>query len=313
MNKKIKDYIYTIYELTKRNMIIFFKNKTTIFFSLIAPVLILFIYLVFMSDMQTELILDSYPNITLNKTEVNSLINSWLIAGIVGIASLTVALNSMFITILDREKKTINDFKASPINNINLTLSYFISAFIITFILTLSFIIIGNIYLIISGGNMFLFNFKETIWIILLLIISTLSSVIILMFITSFFEKTSTAASFTGVFTALIGFLIGAYLPISYLPKYIQNIANLLPGSHVTALFRQVFMEKILSSNEFVSEIPKSFIIEVKNNYGYNLILFDHELSKSFMVIYILLTSFIFFGLLIGINKIRDKSTKNGN
>lgn len=307
--KKFKDNIYNINQLTKRNMLIFFKNKTTIFFSLVAPILILVIYILFLGDMQLSLVLESYPELNLSTSEVKGIINAWVISGIVGISLLTVALNSMFIAISDRERNIINDFKASPVKSVNLTLSYFISAFIITFILATLFIIIGNVYLIITSGSMFFFSFLETLKIIGLLIVASLSSVITLMFITSFFNKTSTAASFTGIFTALIGFLIGAYLPVSFLPKNVASFANLLPGSQATALFRNIFMNKAFNSPGVINNVDVNLINSLKDQFGFNIYIFNYELKPYVMVIYLILTTIIFFllNVLVGKHK-KDKN-----
>lgn len=304
---KIKNDFYNLSQLTKRNMLIFFKNKTTIFFSLIAPILILTIYILFLGDMQVGLIMDSYPNLNLSTKEVKSIVDAWVISGIIGIALLTVALNTMFISILDRERNIINDFKASPVKSVNLTLSYFVSAFIITFILAAAFLMIGNLYLIIINGSIFIFSFMEIIKLIGLLIISSLSSVIILMFITSFFDKTSTAASFTGIFTALIGFLIGAYLPISFLPNSVASFSNLLPGSQATALFRNIFMNKVLNSTAIIDKVDITFINSIKDQFGFNLYVFNIELQVYFMIIYLVITTLFFFLINVLLSKYRNK------
>ncbi|HOE15109.1 MAG TPA: ABC transporter permease [Candidatus Paceibacterota bacterium] len=294
---RLKDNLYNIKELTKRNMLIFFKNQTTIFFSLIAPILILVLYVLFMGDMQVGFLRDNYPSVNLSDQELKGIINAWVISGIIGIASLTVALNSMFITISDKETKVINDFVASPVKQVNLTLSYFISAFIITFSLTLLFTIIGSVYLIIASGTMFVFTFTEVLLLLLTLILSTFSSVIILMFITSFFNKTSTAAAFTGIFTALIGFLIGAYLPVSFLPKNVASIANLIPGSQATSLFRNLFMNKILNDPTIINQVGIDFINQIKIEFGFNLYIFNFQLKPYMIILYLLATTIIFFFL----------------
>lgn len=304
---RLKDNIYNIKELTKRNMLIFFKNKTTIFFSLVAPILILVLYVLFMGDIQVGFIKDSFPALNLTDKEIKSIINAWMISGIIGIASITIALNSMFITISDKETKVIHDFIASPVKQINLTLSYFISAFIITFSLTTLFTIVGSLYLIITSGTLFIFTFTEILLLLLTLILSTLSSVIILMFITSFFSKTSTAAAFTGIFTALIGFLIGAYLPISFLPKNVASIANLIPGSQATSLFRAIFMDKILSNNTFINKVGIDFINTIKLEFGFDLYVFNLQLKPYMIITYLLVTTIIFFILNVLLNKFLAK------
>ena len=310
MQNKLKNYAYNIYELTKRNMLIFFKNKTTVFFSLIAPILILVIYILFMGNLQVNMIKDQFPDLNLTEKEILSITNAWMIAGIIGIACLTVALNSMFIAISDKERRVIDDFTASPVKLINLTLSYFISAFILTFLICFIFMTIGSLYLIITGGGHYIFSFYEFLQLIGILTLSSLSAVIGLMCITSFFNKTTTAASFTGIFTALIGFLIGAYLPASVLPKSIQNFANLIPGTHSTALFRQIFMNKVLNTQSITSKVSPEFIIQIKEQFGFNLSLFGYELNQAHMIVYLSVSIIIFFILYIVINKLKAKTKR---
>ncbi|MGE4341581.1 MAG: ABC transporter permease [Bacilli bacterium] len=280
----LNNYLYNIYHLTRRNILIFFQNKTTLIFSMMAPILILVIYILFMGEFQTDTIRAMLPPDTrVSDAEIAMVANAWMIAGILGISSLTISLNSMFVAISDRERGIVDDFTASPVRLVNLTLSYFISAFIITFVLSLVFLIVALLYLFFSSGISFtLANVGELLGILTL---SSLSAVIFVMCLTAFFKHTSTAASFTGVFSALIGFLIGAYLPSSILPLSIQNVANLLPGSHATGLFRVVLMNPIFERLSTV--IPEATLNEIKNNYGFSLNLFGGELNRTHMYTYL--------------------------
>jgi len=284
-NKNIvNNYLYNIWHLTRRNILIFFQNKTTLIFSMMAPILILVIYILFMGDLQINTIRAMLPsNTTVSDKEIAMVANTWMIAGIFGISSLTISLNSMFVAISDRERGIVDDFTASPVKLVNLTLSYFISAFIITFSLSLIFLIVAVLYLFVASGVAFTFiNLGELVGILTL---SSLSAVIFVMCLTAFFKHTSTAASFTGVFSALIGFLIGAYLPSSILPLGLQNFASLIPGSHATGLFRVVLMNPIFE--RLSSSVPTTTLEEIKNSYGFSLNLFGEQLGRTSMYTYL--------------------------
>lgn len=281
---RVDNYFYNIWHLTRRNILIFFQNKTTLIFSMMAPILILVIYILFMGEFQIDSIRQMLPTeVDVSDKEIAMVANSWMIAGILGISSLTISLNSMFVAISDRERGIVDDFTASPVRLVNLTLSYFISAFIITFFLSFVFLVVAILYLFFASGISFsLASLAELLGILTL---SSLSAVIFVMCLTAFFKHTSTAASFTGVYSALIGFLIGAYLPSSILPLGIQNVANLIPGSHATGLFRVVLMNPIFE--RLSASLPASTIEEIKNNYGFSLNLFGGELNRSAMYTYL--------------------------
>lgn len=303
---KLKNYLYNISHLTKRNILIFFQNKSTLIFSLMAPILILVIYIFFMGDFQIASIRTMLPeDVNVSDKEIAMIANAWMISGILGISSLTISLNSMFVAISDRERGIVDDFTASPVRLVNLTLSYFISAFIITFFLSFLFLVVALLYLFLASGVTFTFaNLGELFGILLL---SSLSAVIFVMCLTAFFKHTSTAASFTGVFSALIGFLIGAYLPSSILPLTIQNIANLIPGAHATGLFRTVIMSPIF--DRLVDKIPAETLLEIKNSYGFHLNVFGTHIDRTMMYTYLGISVLVLFlaYLLIGIIKRRLK------
>ncbi|MFA5421831.1 MAG: ABC transporter permease [Bacilli bacterium] len=298
------DYLYNIWHLTKRNILIFFQNKTTLIFSMMAPILILVIYILFMGDFQVNTIKGFIPEgIAISDQDVVTVANAWMISGILGISSLTISLNSMFVAISDRERGIVDDFTASPVKLVNLTLSYFISAFIITFFLSFIFLVIALIFLRISSG--YNFTFANLVELLSILLLSSLSAVIFVMCLTSFFNHTSTAASFTGVFSALIGFLIGAYLPSSILPIPLQNFANLIPGSHATGLFRVVLMRPIFEQLE--GAVPIEVINQIKNSYGFNLNLFGAVVDRTYMYLYLGLSVLVLFVIFQIISMIKRK------
>lgn len=296
-----KDKLYQITQLTKRNLLIFLKNPTSIFFSLITPVLILVIFIFLFDDNVLETAIQ-FIDIEVSVEEIKVISSGWMVSGIIGISVLTVGLNSMFIQIKDKEKHTINDYVASPVKLVYVTLSYFMSAFILTFMICLVFLTIGLVYLSVSTGV--IFSFMTILELLLILLLSTLSGIIILMVITSFFKKTSTASSFTGVFSALIGFLIGAYLPIGLLPKGLQNMANLIPGSHSTGLFRNVIV------NEMIEKLNLTNIeglATLKQSFGIDLVLFNQPLTKGIMYGYLGISMIVFFIIYLAIEYVKTK------
>lgn len=290
MNKlMLKDKLYQIKNLTKRNLLVFLKNPTSIFFSLITPLLILVIFIFLFDDKILALIIPLL-DLEVELEELKVISSGWMVSGIIGVSILTVGLNSMFIRIKDKEKNIVSDYKASPVKIFYVTIAYFLSAFILTFLVCLIFLFLGLIYLTVS--TKVIFSFLTIIELILALILGTLSGIIILMFMTSFFNKTSTASSFTGVFSALIGFLIGAYLPVGMLPKTIKNIANLIPGTHATNLFRNIIVNEMLTK---LSLENITGLNELKQNFGIEMVLFNNIVNKGFMYLYLVLSIIVFF------------------
>jgi len=285
-------------------MLLFLKNKSTVFFSLLAPILILIIYVFFMGNVQVTTIQGmmsaDIANIV-DESTIRSIVNAWMVSGVVGIACITVALNSMLSVVQDRESGAVNDFKASPISPVKLLCSYFLAAVIITFSICLIVLIIVISYLWISTGVGF--SFESIMELLLILLLSCLSAVIIMMCIMSFFKSGAGSTAFTGVFSALIGFLTGAYFPLGFLPEGVQNFASLIPGTHSTSLFRNVFIGNILKS--LPSDIPADFTNQVKGTYSFNLKLFGAEFTAPYMYIFLGASVAVFFLVYLIIDRIR--------
>ncbi len=300
MNKSMT-YISSLWQLVKRNILVYLRNSTTVIFSLMAPVLILVIYTLFMGDIQIDMLsgmIDGVPSVDENTMRI--IVNAWMIPGIVAISCLTVALNGMLVMIEDKERGTVNDFTASPLKPVTQLLSYVIAAFILTFMICFIFLIIGMTYLAITTGVFF--GATAFFELLLVLLLSSLSAVLGLMCVMTFFKTIMGVSAFTGIFSALIGFLIGAYLPVSMLPIGIQNLANLIPGSYSTGLFRRIFMNGVFSQ---IPGLSPAFIEQIKGVYSFELVLFGHTINRSGMYIYLTISIIVFFFAYLLIERIK--------
>ena len=68
------------------------------------------------------------------------------------------------------------------------------------------------------------------------------------MFISGFFRSNAAFSAFVGLVSAVIGFLIGAYMPLGILPGYVRALTCFFPGSYSASLFRCFFMRGALSA-----------------------------------------------------------------
>ena len=111
--------------MTKRNVFLFFKDKTTLFFSMLAPLIVFFLYVIFLKDTYLSSLKESLNAIEgyYDLKDMESLANLWLLAGILGTASITVALNSLQVMVRDKNLQIDYDYTASPISGVIVILS----------------------------------------------------------------------------------------------------------------------------------------------------------------------------------------------
>lgn len=270
---------------TKRNILLYFRDKTAIFFSLLAVIILIALYVLFLGDLTSK----GLPDFPAKK----ALLMSWFIAGVLAITSMTTTLGSFGTLVEDRATKTIMDFYASPISRAKLVGGYIMSALFIGFIMCLFTFIVAEVFLFLSGEN--LLPFDKMVLVVGVIILSVLASASMILLLVSFFKTSNAFAAASTVIGTLLGFLAGIYIPIGTLPDYIQTVVKLFPVSHSAALFRQILMDSSLI--DAFSNAP----VDMKENFLFDMGVFyeinGEKSSKLFSVCYLIATTILFFAL----------------
>ena len=269
----------------KRNILLYFRDKATVFFSLLAVIILVALYVVFLGDMTAK----QLPDFPAKK----ALLMSWFIAGMLAITSMTTTLASFGILVEDRANKTYMDFYSSPISRTKLVGGYILSALTIGFLMCLFTLIASNLFLVVAGETML--SFGKMIVASGVVILAVLASASMVLLLVSFFKTSNAFAAASTVIGTLLGFLAGIYIPIGSLPDYLQTIIKLFPVSHSAALFRQVLMEMPLMDSFANSpiEMKEAFLFDMGVFYRIK----NEKMSTLFSVFYLVITTLVFFVL----------------
>ncbi len=285
-----------IISLIKRNLKVYFRDHMSVFFSMLGVFIIIMLYLIFLGDMMVNYALsevnDSFG------VNIRFLMDSWIMAGVITVATITTTLGAYGVMVMDNSSKVINDFKVSPIKRTTLVLSYILSAFIVGVIMSLLSLAFGETYILISGGKLLSFiGFFKTLGVIML---SVLMSSSIIFFIISFIKSNNAFGAVSTVFGSIIGFLMGVYIPIGNLPDGVQSIIRFFPFAHPAVLMRQAMMSEAVD----LSYMPEEFMVFTGVNFKYN----DIILPVFGHILLILGISILFF--ILGVLVISKKRRK---
>lgn len=270
-----------------RNLKVFFRDKTAVFFSLLAVLIVLGLYIFFLGDVWV----DSFPNIK----GVKNLMNCWIIAGLIGVTSVTANMGTFGTMIEDKSKNKIKDFYVSPIKKSKIVGGYIISSFIVGSMMSVVTLIISQIYLVYSGVDVL--NFKELTEVFLIILMTSLSNSAMILFIVSLFSSEKAFSTASTIVGTLIGFITGIYLPISMLPDSVQIIVKLFPTSHGISILRQIFMKKQMDIS--FANIPTNYIDEFKESMGVVYYINDKLVSNTTSVFILIASTIIFFFLAV--------------
>ena len=270
-----------------RNLKVFFRDKTAVFFSLLAVLIVLGLYIFFLGDVWV----DSFPNIK----GVKNLMNCWIIAGLIGVTSVTANMGAFGTMIEDKSKNKIKDFYVSPIKKSKIVGGYIISSFIVGSMMSVVTLIISQIYLVYSGVDVL--NFKELTEVFLIILMTSLSNSAMILFIVSLFSSEKAFSTASTIVGTLIGFITGIYLHISMLPDSVQIIVKLFPTSHGISILRQIFMKKQMDIS--FADVPTNYINEFKESMGVVYYINDKLVSNTTSVFILIASTIIFFFLAV--------------
>ncbi|QEN03180.1 hypothetical protein EW093_00165 [Thiospirochaeta perfilievii] len=285
-------------QLVKRNLLLYLRDKASVFFSFLSVIIIIAMYILFLGNMQINDLTRSVGDIP----GLNWLTSSWIMAGILTVSTITVPLASLGTLIKDKENGKIVDFYTSPINRNILALSYLISSWITSFIMVFLNFIIGQIYVILNGGEFF--NIIKTLQLVSLFSISIISFSSMFFYISLFMKSQNAFGLLSTIVGTFVGFLGGIYIPIGVLSSSIQRVMNSLPTSHSVTLIRRTYMSGAI--NKVFKNAPEDIYDNYADIYGLTIKINDTDISDTIMLLYLIVFALFFYILSI----IKLKNTK---
>lgn len=278
--------------LTKRNILLFFKDKQSVIFSLLTSIIVLALYLLFLKSSFIDAIngiLEAFGALSLVEAgDVNMIADTILLTGIVGSAMITVPYNCLTTVVKDRESKIDYDILATPIKRGSIVLSYFVSAAVSAVLLT-SVILTAGLLLIGSEGDLYM-TAADIALTYAVVAFGSVSATAFFMILILLFKTSAASGAFFGMLSAASGFVIGAYIPISQFSGSVQTVCNLFPASQITIILRNMLMNGLLSHlNDNLSGIDGSmFEATVKEVFSFKAHLFESDLAVNGMLVYVL-------------------------
>ena len=220
--------------LLKRNFILYFRNRSGVFFSLLGALISFLLYIIFLQKNLT----DAWSQLPDN----TNLLNNWLMGGTLAVTGMTTSFTALTQMVQDRENQVDQDLFLTDLGSWGLQVSYLISSIIISFVMQVFMFAVMSLY------------FKESPVIshlpeiaLIMLLSSLLSSLINILLIYRFQSVDSLGKLATIVGTAS-GFLVGTYIPIGVLPDFAQIIMKCTPATYIASLYRQILMKERLET-----------------------------------------------------------------
>lgn len=275
--------------LISRNMKVFLRDKASVFFSFLSMIVIVMLYALFLGDMNVNGIKSSVGDVE----GIRWLVDSWIMAGILVVNSITVSMGVFGTMVNDRAEKKLPGFLVTPIGRGKIVLGYLFSAWIIGVLLTMVSFLLIEVYIVVGGG--YLLSWMATLKVLGLIVLNVFSGASILFFVAGFMTSANSFGALSTILGTMIGFVTGIYVPIGVLPDAVQAVIKFVPASHGTAMMRQVFMED--AAAKVFAGAPAGLKEEFYTAMGVTLSLDGTQISAPVMILVLIASGVLFLVL----------------
>lgn len=273
--------------LCLRSLRLYFRDKGSVFFSLLAVLIVFGLYALFLGDVYTDSLSDLGPGAGL-------LVSAWTMAGMVAVASVNTAMAGLGTMVQDRESGVLGDFLVTPVSRSRLLGGYAAAAFLIGVVMSLLTYVLAAGYLLTKGlEGAALFAPGRLGRVLLAILATSFSNTAMLLFLCCLFRSGRAYSAAGTVIGTLSGFLTGVYLPIGQLPEAVQVLIKLFPTSHGAALLRQEMMGAQLDA--VFAGAPEALRQELEQILGVWYFLGGRALPQWGYWAYLLGTGILFF------------------
>lgn len=219
--------------LLKRNFLLYFRNRSGVFFSLLGALISFILYIIFLQKNLTDAWAE-LPN-------SGPLLNNWLMSGTLAVTGITTSLAALTQLVKDREHQVDKDLYLSNHGKWRLPFSYLASAIIISFAMqVLMYVLMCSYFREVPK----LYILPE---LLLIMMLSSLLSSLVNAILVYFFQSVDSLGKFATIVGTASGFLVGTYVPLGVLPDFAQLLMKCTPATYIAALYRQVLMKETLS------------------------------------------------------------------
>lgn len=293
--------------LTKRNSLVYLRDRRAVFFSILSMLIVLGLMVIFLGSMNSQdlvALLEKYGgerDAAQDEKNAEHLIQMWTLAGILIVNTVTITLTVIGIMVQDEEQSRLASFYVTPVKRGKLVLGYVLAAWLTGAGLSILTLAAGELYMVSKGWGLLpapvLAEMCGMIFLNALVYASL--GYLLAMFIHSY----SAWGGMLTIVGTLVGFAGGIYLPMSAFSERLQTVLKCLPVLPGISMMRRVCLEEITETT--FAGMPPQAVEIFQERMGITLTAGDRIMSGGELLSILLLYGIIAIGIAIILNKRR--------
>lgn len=275
--------------LTKRNCLVFLRDRATVFFALLSMMIVLMLQGLFLGDMNIEGVTDlllqygGSRDIVMDKENAAHLIKYWTLAGILVVNAVTVTLTVIGTMVSDAAENRLESFYSAPVSKNIIALSYVTAAVIIGTLFCMITLAAALVYIKATGGR--LLDIASIAKIVVYILLNVFIFAVVMYLAALFIRSTSAWSGIATVVGTLVGFVGAIYLPMGALPENVAGVLKGFPVLHGASLMRKICCEQALLDT--FAGMPDELIAEYKEHMGITVAMGKGVVSNVHQILFL--------------------------
>lgn len=285
--------------LINRNLKRYFRDRGTVFFSLLTMLIVIALMLFFLGDMNVKNLTNvgmelGVKNLEALEKHARLYLLMWTAAGILAVNTVTITQTILGFQIEDLSKQKMPGFLISPISRWKLTLGYVGAAWVCSMIIGILSLLLTQIYVVMQDGQAL--SLIENLQILGMLAANSFCFAALMNLVAQFIKSEGAWSGFGTVMGTLVGFLGAIYIPMGALPNGVQSFLKCTPILYGTSMIRSIMTEK--AGDVLFADFDASIIEEIKSVYleemGVTLSINDNIVSVRILLAIVLVCGILF-------------------
>lgn len=284
-----------IYYLLKRNILLYLRDRVSVFFSILSMLIVLALMVIFLGNMNAENVVDalaetgSLRDTAADEKNAAYLIQMWTLAGILIVNAITITLTVMGTMVQDEVKGRLASFYMAPVKRIKIALGYILSSWIVGIGMCILTLILGELYMAFCGHP--LLCAADFLKLCGMIVLNTFVYASLSYFIALFIHSESAWSSIMTIVGTLVGFVGAIYLPMSMLPEGVSRVLKCLPVLHGAAMMRMVCTKDAI--NQTFAGLPEIAGDTFREQMGVSVFMGDREIVLFDQILFLLICAII--------------------
>lgn len=267
--------------LLKRNILIFVRDRSAVFSSILSMLIMLGLMALFLGNMSTEDVIavlnkaGGERDAVQDRAHAKYLVQMWSLAGILTTNAVTVTMTVMGNMIKDKTTSRLASLFMTPVSRLRIALGYILSAWIIGIMMCLVTLTAAQGYMAASGQP--LLAGEACVKLAGMIALNTFVYAAIAYLAALFTDSESAWSGLLTITGTLVGFVGAIYLPMAALPEKVASVLKYLPVLHGASMMRRVCTQA--AAETAFAGLPETLVDTFNEKMGVTVIMGEKTVS----------------------------------